>query len=286
VSGGSSYVSRFAVKFLEIMAAAVATAVSGYIVAHFTGYFPSSVPLPAAVQVTPSASSLSVNPTVQPAVPMQSATSAEAERPAPAQDAAPSPRARAAVTAAPATSPRKRAGPEANPAESKPRDAESVEARVRAALAKVDGTRPSPPVTPPPRQANVSPAPVALIPPPASVPQPRPTDPTTVAAVPHVAEPQPAPQSQSAQQAPGQQTPAQTAAMQKAAPIQPEPLSTTVEIKSRPVASVGATPMPERAPVSEEEKGLLSALKKIPDLLRSDSPPATEVPRPPMPVGD
>ena len=68
-------------------------------------------------------------------------------------------------------------------------------------------------------------------------------------------------------------------------PVQSEPL-TTVEIKSRPIASVDASP-PQPPAAEEEDKGLFSAIKRIPDLLRSDTPPpSNEAPRPPMPVGD
>ena len=40
VADKGSYFSRFFVKVVEIVAAAVATAVSGYLVAHLSGYFP------------------------------------------------------------------------------------------------------------------------------------------------------------------------------------------------------------------------------------------------------
>jgi hypothetical protein len=61
-----------------------------------------------------------------------------------------------------------------------------------------------------------------------------------------------------------------------------------VEIKPRPIASVDASPPPpSQAAPPEDDKGLLSAIKKIPEMLRSDSPPRTlEAPRPPMPVGE
>jgi hypothetical protein len=38
VAAGDSYFSRFFTKFVEISAAGVATAVSGFVLAHFTGY--------------------------------------------------------------------------------------------------------------------------------------------------------------------------------------------------------------------------------------------------------
>ena len=70
-------------------------------------------------------------------------------------------------------------------------------------------------------------------------------------------------------------------------PAQPEPL-TPVEVKSRPVAAVEPLPSPEpAAPAHEEDKGILSTLAKIPEMLR----PATgatskDPPRPPLPVGE
>jgi hypothetical protein len=295
VAGQGSYFSRIMVKSIEIMAAAVATTVSGYLIAHFSGYLTSPVWVPPAVQVAPSTSTVSVSPPTQPAQPVQASVpvqltppaSAESgqQHPTPAQDVTPPP-ARSTANAAPAVSPRKRAATDTGAPEAKTRDPETVESRVRAALAKVDSTRSVPPAVPP-RQADVSPGPPAVAPSPRAAnnsPGPvtvapraidptavlvtaRPADPVTVGAVPRAADRLP----------PAQQ-----------APVQSEPL-TTVEIKSRPIASVDATPSPQQAPPAEEEedKGLLSAIKKIPDFLRSDShPPANEAPRPPMPVGD
>ena len=50
------FISRFFYKLLEIMGAAVATAVSGYLVAHLGGFLPSQThaPTPPAVAVAPS----------------------------------------------------------------------------------------------------------------------------------------------------------------------------------------------------------------------------------------
>ena len=51
-----SFISRFFYKLLEILGAAVATAVSGYLVAHLGGFLPSQThaPTPPAVAVAPS----------------------------------------------------------------------------------------------------------------------------------------------------------------------------------------------------------------------------------------
>ena len=69
-----------------------------------------------------------------------------------------------------------------------------------------------------------------------------------------------------------------------------------VDIQRRPIT--GADPLPPRTnapleisapqqpPTAEQDKGVFSALKQIPDLLRPDPPaPTGETPRPPMPVG-
>jgi hypothetical protein len=82
VSDEGSYFSRFAIKFLEIFAAGLATAVSGYLIAHLSGAFSSSAPAPvgAVIQAAPTASTLSTNtvststvssgPSVQPVPPV------------------------------------------------------------------------------------------------------------------------------------------------------------------------------------------------------------------------
>ena len=338
MAGSGSYFSRIMMKSVEIVAAAVATTISGYLIAHFSGYLASSVPLPAAIHA-PITSTSGVSAS-QPARPVQASVSAQpivpgsadigqphsapprevtpparstanaapavsprkrgvtdtsaadgklrdaelVEGSASAQDVTPPQPARSTANAAPAVSPRKRGVTDTSAAESKQREAESVEARVRAALAKVDSTRPvqsavpprqadvsamPPAIVPPPRAAENAPGPVAAVsrtPDPAAVlVTPRTPDPVTVGAVPRAADPLPPPAQQP--------------------PVQSEPL-TTVEIKSRPIASVDASP-PQPPAAEEEDKGLFSAIKRIPDLLRSDTPPpSNEAPRPPMPVGD
>src|SRR5262249_11343826 len=56
-SEDASYFSRFLLKFVEIIAAGLATAVSGYLIAHLTGLLSSPAPPPATavIQVAPSA---------------------------------------------------------------------------------------------------------------------------------------------------------------------------------------------------------------------------------------
>ena len=317
MAGEISYFSRFTVKFVEIVAAGMATAISGYLIAHVSGFM--SSPAPAPVVGVPSASAVSAQP-VAPSQPIQAASpappaqvtpagqpvqvtqpsqpvspgppvSAEASVPrsAPAQETAPAAKApaRTTVNAAPA---RKHGAPETSTVESKsrepaekareasesksrepaekPRDWESVEARVRAALANAANHPPAPET--PPSQAETT------QPPPAVAVQPRlgdePSTTGTVAA-PRVANPLP-----------------QQAAAAPEAPAKPDPLP-TVEIRSRPVADVEAVPPPAPAAPAEasnqsETPDLVSAIKKLPEILRNDKPvPAAEAPRPPMPVG-
>ena len=295
MAGKGSYFSRFFVKLVEIMAAAVATAVSGYFVAHLSGYLPPQMsaflpsqmrgPVPAVVESAPNQSTA---PKSVPAPPVPAAAAADPgeQRAAPQQDSG-APAAKKSAKAVPA---RKSAKTEANAVETKPREAadskpreaddkESVEARVRAALANVDANRP---------------APAATLPRPADVPTPN----ATGALPPRAADlgpqpaPQPAPQAALAPPS-GQTAPIPPAAVQapvQAAPVQPAPTQpdplTSVEIKSRPVATVDETaPSSEQPAAPPEERGLLSAIKHIfPDLRRPT--PTAEPPRPPAPVGD
>jgi hypothetical protein len=278
-----SFFSRFTMKFVEVIGAGIATAITGYLIAHLGGFWPA--PAPAALQSAPSVSTISKtsifkSSRAQPVAPV--ATDADAKEHAAKPTAGPSrdanaptaqpARATAAATATPLPA-RKSATDigaiESKPrdAEGKPRDAESVEEQVRAALAKVDAMRPRPP-EPAAHQLEISPAT------PAVAIQPRPAEPAvgSIAAVPPAAAiaPQLAPQ------------PAQLA------PVAPLPLG-TVEIKSQPVADVAATPTPpapDNAQASApEDKGILATLKKIPDMLRPASGATTTPPRPPLPVG-
>ena len=303
-----SYFSRFTVKFVEICAASIATAVGGYLVAHLGGYLPwsASPPVPAAIQTAPNVSVVPKSPRAQPAPPI--ATGADEHRPASHQDAGPPPiqPARATAKATPAVPPRKPVTTGTSTADSKPDDMKSVETEVRAALEKVDAHRPPAPETvpqtvslpPAPPAAAVEPRPaespvlgtagaVAVTPPAAGAVAVPPPAAEAVAVSPPaaaaVAVPPPAaaavvmtPPAAEAAREPVQQ-----------APLQPEPL-TPVEIKSRPVAAVDASPSPQPAPPAHEEnKGFLSTLAKIPEMLRPVSGATSkDPPRPPLPVGE
>jgi hypothetical protein len=264
-----SYFSRFTLKFIEITAAGAATAVSGYLIAHVAGFLspaavtPAAIPtaVPIVVQVAPSGAPPAAAPQLRLAP----------ERVAPERNVGSVPE-RPAVNAAPAAPLSKPRAADTTSTEGKPADTpgdmESVEAKVRAALAKADANQPAWHDAPP-HQADV-PADISSRPA-AVVAQPRPADaaPAAMAAAPRAFDV--APQ-----------------------PVEPAPLG-TVEIPSRPVAAVAPSPNREsgqetaQAIPANEQNGIttfFATLKKIPDMLREDAPvPPSEAPRPPMPVG-
>src|SRR5260370_34003895 len=106
MSGEVSYFSRFFVKFVEIIAAGLASAISAYLLAHFGGLLlssptPASAPTLTAVQVGPTASVVAERLRAQPTPPVAAAAVNE-QRPAPQQDtdalgAQPAPKAGEAV---------------------------------------------------------------------------------------------------------------------------------------------------------------------------------------------
>lgn len=344
----ASFVSRVFYKILEIMGAAVATAVSGYVVAHMGGFLPSQRaapppevvaapgehPLPKDTPAIPPPSQTAPNQTVTVPQPTQSASTPaapESKPPASQQDATssatvvrktakapPVRKSNKADTAATDTG-KPRETPDIKPrdaaeaklrdaadakareaAESKPRDGEdkeSVEARVRAALANVDANRPSPPaeVTPPRRgegqTGSASPRPgEAQQGSAVGIPQ-RPLElPSATAG--GGQQPRSADFGSTAQQPSAAQSPVvQPAALSAPAPAQTVAPSssetlTTVEIKSRPVAAVDTPRVPEAAPPPPpEERGVFQTLKHIlPDFSRPAS--HDETPRPPAAVGE
>ena len=135
MSGEVSYFSRFFVKFVEIIAAGLASAISAYLLAHFVSS--PTPPTVAAVQVAPHASGVAA----QPAPP--AATVAASEHPA-AQD---SPEAKLVPKTgrdAKVLPPRKHTKTDTSVAGKEPRNQKSAEEQVRAALANVDANRPVP----------------------------------------------------------------------------------------------------------------------------------------------
>ncbi len=279
-----SYFSRFTMKFLEICAASIATAVGGYLVAHLGGYLPwparEPAPTPAAIQAVPNVSVVPKGPRAQPPqrVPPASAD-ADEPRAAAAPDAGLAGKRPARTNATQGAPSHRPITADTDAPEGKPHEAESVEAQVRAALEKVDAHPPASPDVAP----QVAPQTVSLPPAPPTAPaEPRPAESpvlgtagavavTPLAAAAVVVTP---PAAEAARE-PVQQV-----------PVQPEPL-TPVEIKSLPVASVEASPPPEPAPSAhEEDKGILSTLKKIPEMFRPASGAVSaDPPRPPRPVG-
>ena len=300
MSGENSCFSRFLVKFIEVSAAGLATAISAYALAHLGGLLPSSTTptsAPAtAVQVSPTASEVAEGLRAKPTPP---AAAAAVNKQSPAQqqdtDATVAQPARKAAKDAKALPPRKHTKTDTSVAEKEARGQTSAEALARAALANVDANRPAPndaliepgladtrsaPVGPhranmPPRQADVGPQPIAV-----------PPDAAGIEAAPHAADVQPQPVEIS---------PATGADRQPRSPdVRSSPVA-PVDIQRRPIT--GADPLPPRTnppleigapqqpPTADQDKGVFSALKRIPDLMRPDPPaPTGETPRPPMPV--
>src|SRR6202163_1727032 len=184
MSGEVPYFSRFLVKFVEIIAAGFASAISAYLLAHFGGVL-LSYPTPAPAPVTPTASLLADSVRAQP-IPLLAVAPVNERRAVPQKD-----------IDAPAAQPAANAGKEAKTlplrkhaktatsvAEKGPRGQKSVEVLTRAALANIDADRPAPvdaPIGPglnhtyapvdgtqprqasaPPRQADVGPRPVEI----------------------------------------------------------------------------------------------------------------------------
>ena len=274
MSAEVSYCSRFFAKFVEIIAAGLASAITAYLLAHFGGVLLYATP--ASAPVAPIASEAAESGRAQPRPPVAAAPVNE-RRTVPQKD-----------TDAPAAQLTPNGGKEAKTlplskhtktdtsvAEKEPRGQKSVEVLTRAALANIDANRPAPgdaPIGPglnhtyapvdgtqprqasvPPRQADVGPRPVEI--------------PSRAAAI--AAQPAAKAQPQPVQPRPAAGTNLQPGSPEVRASVDPQPSS--------------AAPQPASADLDED---VFSALKWIPDLLRPDPPTATgEAPRPPMPVG-
>ena len=270
-SDNGSYFSRFVLKFLEIVAAGLATAVSGYLIAHLSGVLSTPVPAPAAavIQVPPNGSKVSAQPNGQslapgastgsgpsavatgpaatdalldPAIPPIS-VNANDQRRTPAQEVnapAVTPPGRKAVNITKPESSRNASESAANAAASA-RQHGSFVSRVRAALTNIDANRREPPEVSVHQSDR----------PPASAAQPQPI-PDSLPLAPSIAA-----------QPPRSVT---------------DNLPAAVEIKSRPVAEAPSSP-----PAADKEPGALSTLEQM---LRRDPLAGTnDVPRPPLPVG-
>jgi hypothetical protein len=136
MSDDGSVFSRFLVKFVEIIAAGLATAVSGYLIAHLSGVLssPASGPAQAVIEAAPNAS-----------LPAQSSPSSHSgdsnEQHAATKEevVSPAPQPARPINSAKIALPRKHTAT-ATAAESN-RDQESLVARVKDALANVDASR-------------------------------------------------------------------------------------------------------------------------------------------------
>jgi hypothetical protein len=265
ISDDVPYLSRFLTKFIEIVAAGFATAVSGYLIAHLSGVLsspaPAQAPAPAAtiIGVGSSANSSALpqpippnsGPVNEPSVasPQQANAPVVAEHTPPQQQLNAPPVAQftpGGVNDVRATASRKHIETTTSAAESK-RDQRSFIARVQAALRnagqpKLDRPRPHPGDTDilAPHSAPVPDLPAALAATPAGA--------------------------TGARSGPGLEAPVQ--------PNTPSP----IEIESRPITTIeSAVPLPEK------ETGVLSGLNAI---LRHDPYAGSDdAPRPPMPVG-
>ena len=248
MSGENSCFSRFLVKFVEVSAAGLATAISAYALAHLGGLLPSSTTptsAPAtAVQVSPTASEVAEGLRAKPTPP---AAAAAVNKQSPAQqqdtDATVAQPARKAAKDAKALPPRKHTKTDTSVAEKEPRGQTSAEALARAALANVDANRPAPSEAPiEPGFADTHSAPVDIQPRRADVP-PRQAD--VGAPPPIIATPSSAPGVEVAPHSLDVQSP----------PVAPFSPVAPVDIQPRPVVGVEAPPR------------------------------TSEIPRPPMPVG-
>src|SRR5262249_35916181 len=137
--------SRFLLKFVEIIAAGLATAVSGYLIAHLSGALlsPAPAPAPAVVQIAPSLGALSTPP-MQPMAPVSSNPSEPRLTPQQPSNAPPlvQPTRRAANITRQEPSRRHMENTTSAPASG--RDQESFVSRVRAALTDADANHVEP----------------------------------------------------------------------------------------------------------------------------------------------
>jgi hypothetical protein len=142
MSGEVSYFSRFFVKFVEIIAAGVASAISAYLLAHFGGVLltsatPASAPI--ASEVAESRRAQPTPPAVAAAPVNERRTVPQKDTDAPAAQLAPDGGKEAKTLPL-----RKHTKTDTSVAEKEPRGQKSVEVLTRAALANIDADRPAP----------------------------------------------------------------------------------------------------------------------------------------------
>src|SRR5580704_13040187 len=85
VASGTSFFSRFTMKFVEVVGAGAATAITGYFIAHLGGSWSAPAPRPAALETLPSITTVTKASRVQPAT---ADAAAHGEAAAPAKAAA------------------------------------------------------------------------------------------------------------------------------------------------------------------------------------------------------
>src|SRR5258708_30541302 len=78
-----SYISRFFVKFVEILAAGFATACSAYVISQLVGPLPATTPTPAAVTVSSAAPAAVEAPKGQPSQPVPPLAAVDQHPPTP-----------------------------------------------------------------------------------------------------------------------------------------------------------------------------------------------------------
>ena len=288
MSGENSYFSRFFVKFVEVSAAGLASAICAYLLAHFGGLLPAPAPA-TAVQVGPVASETPESRRAQPSPSVEQRSAPQRDT-----DAAVAQPALKSVKDAKGVPPRKRTKPDTSVTEKEPQQ-KSAEALARAALANVDANRPAPP------DATVRPdltdTPADIESRRANVPQRQAVGPPQpVAAPPRAGGMEVAPHAADVQPQPVEISPATGANLQPGSrDVRPDRV-TPVDIQSWPVAAIDPRspradpPLEIGAPQpplpADQDKGVFSVLKRIPDLLRPDPPaPSGENPRPPLPIG-
>jgi hypothetical protein len=244
-----SYFSRFFTKFVEIVAGGLATAMCAYLIAHVGDPLSSATPAPTAVSAASTTGEVAAGLPAQPAPPVATAAvegQHRATQPVTDAPARPAPKGEKAATAVPA--------PKDNKASASPaaRSEKSAEALARAALANLDADRPAPADAPVRR--NLSGAGAAAV----EFQQ------RTADMPPRPADVQPPLVAVDAQE-------------RRVATLDPPP-------PNAGSPSEVASPRPESQP--HQDKGLVSFLKRMPDLLRPGAPSFDgEAPRPPMPVG-
>src|SRR5580704_11268149 len=253
MSGEVSYCSRFFAKFVEIIAAGLASALTAYLLAHFGGVLLYATP--ASAPVAPIASEVAESRRAQPTPPVatppvnERRTVPQKDTDAPAAQLAPNGGKEAKTLPL-----RKHTRTDTSVAEKEPRGQKSVEVLTRAALANIDANRPAPvdaPIGPglndtharvdgirprqasvPPRQAEVGPRPVDVPPSPAAI------------------------------------NSAQPAVDAQPQPVQPRPAAGTNLQPGSPEGRASVNPQPSSAATqpapADQDKDLFSALKGIP----------------------